>query len=237
MIWLAALLAVALLGIVGLRWFVRASPRDLVTAGRAFVAAFSALAGTGLLFTGRIGLALVALAAAVMAVRAVRAGKRGADPAGGPAPEEISAIETALLRMRLDRRTGAVDGEVQAGSLAGRDLASLGRGDLLALLAEAHRDDPPSVQILEAYLDRRYPDWRAARGADEAGGAASLASGMDEATALKVLGLTAGASRDQVKAAHRRLMGQLHPDRGGTDFLASQINRAKEVLLGNRGVG
>ena len=50
--------------------------------------------------------------------------------------------------------------------------------------------------------------------------------------AMEVLGLKEGFSREDVIAAHRRMMQKVHPDRGGSDYLASQINTAKDVLLG-----
>jgi curved DNA-binding protein CbpA len=49
--------------------------------------------------------------------------------------------------------------------------------------------------------------------------------------AYEVLGLEPDASEAQVRAAHHRLMMQLHPDHGGTDYLATKINRARDVLL------
>ncbi len=59
-------------------------------------------------------------------------------------------------------------------------------------------------------------------------------SGMSRPEALSVLGLADGASEEQIRAAHRRLILQTHPDKGGTDYLAAKINEAKDVLLGRR---
>ncbi len=53
--------------------------------------------------------------------------------------------------------------------------------------------------------------------------------------AAAVLGIAADAGEDEVKAAHRKLIAQLHPDKGGTDYLAAQINEARRVMLGERG--
>ena len=236
--WLAGVVLVALALYAGLRWFANARPSDLAQALRSFVVAFSALASTGLLFTGRFGLALVTLAATAFAVRSVLASRRGADPLGGGAAAGDGGgaqVETALLAMRLDRSTGRIDGEVRRGPRKGARLSRLGLDAVLELLDEARRDDPPSVDLLEAYLDRRDPGWRGRGG--EAGAGPSPPGGgsggaMDEATALGILGLASGATEDEVKAAHRRLMARLHPDHGGSTYLASQINQAKDVLLG-----
>jgi len=56
---------------------------------------------------------------------------------------------------------------------------------------------------------------------------------MTAAEALEVLGLKPGASRDDIILAHRKLIARLHPDKGGSDYLAAQINLAKKVLLGS----
>jgi len=60
----------------------------------------------------------------------------------------------------------------------------------------------------------------------------TTSSNMSRNEALKVLGLQEGAREAEIKAAHRRLMSHLHPDVGGSDYLAQQINQAKDVLLG-----
>lgn len=232
------LLGLVTLGLllVGARWYAQANTHDLVQGARTFVAVFSGLASTGLLFTGRFGLALITLAAMVMAIRAIRRGRSGADPLEGAARgDDAVEIETELLAMRLDRSTGEVSGRVRQGTFAGRGLESLGTSQLLSLLAEARERDPQSVSLLEAFLDRAHPDWRqaggASGGAGNGGGAGGGGGDMDEAEALQILGLEPGAAPEEIRQAHRRLMAKLHPDRGGSTFLATQINRAKDLLL------
>ncbi|MBV9992659.1 MAG: DnaJ domain-containing protein [Alphaproteobacteria bacterium] len=56
---------------------------------------------------------------------------------------------------------------------------------------------------------------------------------MSRDEALKVLGLPPDAGEDAIRAAYRRLMQQNHPDKGGSDYLASKVNEAKDVLLGD----
>jgi DnaJ domain len=220
------------------RGFVQASPAQLAQGLRAFLAAFSALASTGLLFTGRFGLALVAIGATFMAIRAMSRAHAGASGSfGGPsAGQRSSEVKTETLNMQLDHRTGELEGEVLRGRFAGRSLASLGVSDLLELLADCQREDPRSVPLLETYLDRRAPDWRgdvggAGAGAGERSTGPGPQSAMDEATAWSILGLAPGASEAEIKAAHRRLMTKLHPDHGGSGYLAAQLNQAKDYLL------
>ncbi len=249
---LIALMLLLTLVLIGLYVFVRVNPATIARAIRTFTTTFAALAGTGLLLTGRFGLALITLIAAVMALRAMKGGVMGGwsgGPAGGfrtagrasgggPAGK-TSDIATDILAMQLDHRTGELDGEVLKGRFAGRSLASLGLQDVLDLLDECLRDDPRAVPLLETYLDRRHPDWRdhAGTGTEHGGhGQADhdLGGGMDIATACRILDVSPEASVDDIKAAHRRLMNKLHPDHGGSSYLAAQLNQAKDVLLGRR---
>ncbi|MGH6902398.1 MAG: DnaJ domain-containing protein [Geminicoccaceae bacterium] len=224
------------LGLLAARSFVRASPARLAQGVRAFVAAFSALASTGLLFTGRFGLALITLGATVIAIRAmVRSSGGGLGQFGASAgPQQSSEVVTDSLRMQLDHATGELEGEVLRGQFAGRSLDSLGLGELLTLLADCQREDPRSVALLQTYLDRRQPDWRAhvaGERAQEGDQEATAGGVMDEVTACSILGLAPGASEEDIKAAHRRLMTKLHPDHGGSSYLAAQLNQAKDFLL------
>ncbi|MFC7473957.1 hypothetical protein ACFQS7_06310 [Dankookia sp. GCM10030260] len=149
---------------------------------------------------------------------------------GGPGATGESAVETATLAMRLDHASGQMTGTVRRGRQAGRELAALSLPELLALLADCRTEDPDSVALLEAWLDRLDADWRAAEAAAPPPG--SGAGGrMTREEALAVLGLAEGADAGAIRAAHRRLMRGAHPDQGGSDWLAARINQARDVLL------
>lgn len=147
---------------------------------------------------------------------------------GGSAPQTGAAnsVETAFLSMTLHHDSGRMTGSVKAGQFAGRDLVTLTLTELLALLQECQVVDADSVALLEVWLDRAHPDWRAEPAAEPRSGA------MTRAEALEILGLAEGADEDAIRAAHRRLMRSAHPDQGGSAWLAARINAARDLLLG-----
>jgi len=143
---------------------------------------------------------------------------------------QTSSVESRYLRMTLDHDSGELGGEILQGSLRGKLLQQLSLSQLLGLLNE-FSDDNDSVALLQTYLDRVHNGWRdSASGAQQSDSYAPSAA-MSETEALEILGLTVGASDDQVVEAHRRLMHKLHPDRGGSSYLAAKINLAKDFLL------
>ena len=145
-----------------------------------------------------------------------------------------SDLETRFLRMRLDHETGVMSGRVIDGPYKDRLLDDMEIAELVGLWQQCDYEDPESGRVVAAYLDRTYPDWReGGESASQAGGSAAPLGVMDRAQALQVLGLAEGASANDVKDAHRRLISGMHPDHGGSDFLAAQINQAKDVLLGD----
>jgi hypothetical protein len=149
--------------------------------------------------------------------------------AGGPTLGGGSRVRTRFLDMAIDPATGTLSGRVLEGRFRGRDLADLGLGQLLEMHAEC-ASDPQSLAALEAYLERAHgPAWR------QAWGSGPAAEGpMTREDAYAILGLTPGADERAVVEAHRRLMQRLHPDRGGSPWLAVKINQAKRLLLGGR---
>lgn len=156
-------------------------------------------------------------------------GGRPAQPKVG----SVSRVRSAMIEMELDHDTGAMRGTVLAGPQSGRDLDGLSRDEIAPVLRDCLEGDPDGVRLLEAYLDRRFPGWR-----EHADGDAHARQGpqpkpgaMTEEEAYEVLGLARGAGPDEVRAAHRSLMKRLHPDGGGSTYLAARVNQAKDVLL------
>lgn len=144
-------------------------------------------------------------------------------------PGQVSRVRSPFVEMELDHDSGAMRGTIIAGAHRGASLDALEMTTLLGLLAEF---DPDSRALLGAYLDRREPGWREHAQDDAASGPGpARGSKMTEEEAHQVLGVPAGASDQEIGRAHRALMKKLHPDQGGSTYLAAQINEAKEVLL------
>jgi hypothetical protein len=142
---------------------------------------------------------------------------------------QASRVRTAFLEMELDHDTGRMNGRVLAGNYQGASLETLERATLIKLLSEI---DDDSRDLLAAYLDRREPSWREYAQGDAGAGARPADSGkMTEREAYQILGLQPGASPEEISRAHRSLIKKLHPDQGGTTYLAARINEAKDVLL------
>lgn len=143
-----------------------------------------------------------------------------------------SRVATSILDMELDHDTGAMDGTVIAGVFAGRRVSSLGAQELSSLAALCLSAGDQSGQLLEAWMDRNRPGWRQREGWGGTAAPPPPAGGaMSEQEALEVLGLRKGASAEEIRSAHRKLMKEYHPDRGGSTYLATKINLAKDRLL------
>ncbi len=143
---------------------------------------------------------------------------------------QISRVRSTYLEMELDHDSGAMRGTIIMGPRAGTQLEALDTATLTGLLGEI---DEESRALLAAYLDRRDPGWREHAQSDTAAGRGGTSRGpMTQEEAYQILGLQAGASAEDIISAHRTLMKKLHPDLGGTNYLAARVNEAKDTLLG-----
>lgn len=174
---------------------------------------------------------LLALLPALRRLRALFGGSRG------PSANNMSTVETTFIRMSLDHDTGTMSGTVLQGRFAGMRLDELRPPELLALLRECRAADEEGARLVEAYLDRVRSNWHDEMAGEEAHAAPppSAAGDVTVEEAYAILGLTPGADAEAIKAAHHRLMKQLHPDHGGTDYFAAKLNRARDVLLRRQG--
>jgi DnaJ-domain-containing protein 1 len=142
---------------------------------------------------------------------------------------QVSQVRSAFLEMELDHDSGAMRGVILAGPREGTRLESLNLATLLGLMNDI---DDESRALLAAYLDRRDPGWRENAQADPAAGRGSPSRGpMTQEEAYQILGLEPGAKAEEIVRAHRTLMKKLHPDQGGTNYLAARVNEAKDTLL------
>jgi hypothetical protein len=145
-------------------------------------------------------------------------------------PGQTSQVRSQFLDMTLDHDSGELTGRIVAGPHAGHALDEF---DLPQFAAMMTGFDAESVALLESYLDRRFPAWRQdAQGDAARGQRRPAASGkMTDEEAYQILGLQPGAGRDEIGRAHRALMKKLHPDQGGSTYLAARVNEAKDTLL------
>jgi hypothetical protein len=142
---------------------------------------------------------------------------------------QTSRVRSAMLQMELDHDSGAMRGRFTAGPHQGADLDSLAVPVLASLLNGV---DEESRALLLAYLDRRDPTWREHAQGDTASRRGFAATGkMTDEEAYQILGVQPGAAAAEITRAHRSLMKKLHPDQGGSTYLAARVNEAKDTLL------
>jgi hypothetical protein len=229
---MTALLGIAALLIVlwVLHGFVKTNPKGLAI-GMKMAGGVAALAAAAFLaFRGQISLAAPLGAAGLGLLGWLPWSMAGVGARTQKTTGQVSRVRSPFVEMELDHDTGSMSGRLIAGRYAGVTLDALDQTTLIAVLGEI---DDESRALLAAYLDRRHPRWREnADGGAAAGKIDPARSGkMTEEEAYQILGVAPGASPEEIGRAHRLLMKKLHPDQGGSTYLAARVNEAKDVLL------
>ena len=223
------LLALAL-GLWLLKSFAHADPRYLIKVGRT-AGGIVALAGAAFMGArGQLSLALPLGVTGLSLLGFLPRGAFGFWPGLHKSPGQVSRVRSNFLEVALDHDTGKMTGTITAGRFQGTPLDSLEVSSLVGLLGEF---DAESRDLLAAYLDRRQPRWREnlEDGAAAGRSGAARSGKMTDEEAYQILGLQPGASAEEIGRAHRGLMKKLHPDQGGSTYLAARVNEAKDVLL------
>ena len=197
----------------------------LVVTGRAHWLA--AVFATFLAFIKR----LAPLLSHIPLIRRVLAGTKPSPSGGASDGGKTSTVNSRYIAMSLNHETGAINGEVLEGKFKGNMLDNLELSQLLELLEEC-LDDDESVALLQAYLDRNYEDvWKEQASAHHENRSGGDTGRMSRDEAIQILGISPEPSDEEIIQAHRRLMQTVHPDRGGSAYLAAKNNLAKETLM------
>jgi len=230
-------LATLLGAVAALRGYASAGSVDLARATRRTAVASAVFGAVLLLLRMPLGLMFLGVGAALPFTLRWRGGlwpNLGGRP--GQQRGKRSLIETRHLRMALDHDSGALDGLVLQGKHRDQLLSKLTLGQVLEVRAECLAADPDGVPLIEAYLDRIHgAAWRepeSSRQSSDTSSPRRASSAMTREEALEVLGLQPTASEAEIRETYHNLMMKLHPDHGGSGYLAAQVNRARDVLLG-----
>ena len=136
-----------------------------------------------------------------------------------------SQFRTKSLLVKVNFSSREMDGEVLQGEFTGRQLSELTPEQQQTLAESLKESDRESYLLLQAYLLRNNSG-----GSDQSYNSSNLTELTDK-EAYEILGLQPNAPKEDIIKAHKRLMQRLHPDRGGSDYLAAKINSAKDKLV------
>ncbi|MGH1352558.1 MAG: DnaJ domain-containing protein [Methyloligellaceae bacterium] len=143
-----------------------------------------------------------------------------------------SEVYTKYLEMKLDHDSGEMVGQVLKGPFSGQRFSRLSVNDIIQLRKECQKEDLQSVPLLDAFLDHIQPKWRDHPDVQpETNDAEPKRKDINIEEAYAILGINKGASEEEIRTAHKNLMKKLHPDQGGSTYLAAKINQAKDLLL------
>ena len=236
LIGIALLIAFILFG----RWYVTAEPKEAMKALKWTGIGFFVIISCFFIFTGRLSWAFMGipvllpwLIRARAVARVAKTFRQMSQSNAGVKSGNISSVETRFFKMILDHDSGDIRGTIIEGDHTGAYVEDITTQKLIVLLNTCLLEDIHSARILEAYLDRNRPDWHDFIKDPDTSSHRANTNVMDRVLALQILWLSQGATEKKIKEAHRKLISGMHPDHGGSNYLAAQINQAKDVLLGS----
>jgi hypothetical protein len=207
----------------------KANVRRLARWSRWFVGGALALLSAFLIFRGQIGIASITGPLAFVILRYGRIGNFSFE--GTTLGEDnASSVRSRFIVMTLDHDSGTVEGRVIAGAFKGANLMDLGEEETRQLLGDV-ASDADSLALLETWLDKNRVGWRDYFAGKTASDGAEASTIDPDEEAYEILGLKPGAAADEIREAHHKLMKGVHPDQGGSNYLAVKINGAKDRLL------
>jgi len=209
--------------IVGGRAIISAKPSTLLKAARLAGLVLFSVAAVYCGVTARYQLAMAFGAGALFCLRNKLFFASSSQSTG-----QQSDVSTDWLEATLDHDSGEMNASVTKGSFAGKKLSDLDFQELQTLLAELGRDQK-SVAILQAYINRYFSEDGASDG-DENHSETAENKGMTRAEAYEILELSPGASFEEIKSSHRRLIKKFHPDLNGSVYMTTKINQARDIL-------
>ena len=139
-----------------------------------------------------------------------------------------SVLTTDKVKIVIDSKTGIWQGEILEGEFSSKQLSELTQEQLIEISHRYNIDSPDSARLINAYMRFRFQQKSQNKHQHEAGPTENT---LTKKEALDILGLDASAQDKDIIKAHRSLMQKVHPDRGGSDYLAAKINQAKDFLL------
>ncbi len=142
-------------------------------------------------------------------------------------------FESEWLRLEFHIAYRRLDGVVLKGDFEGKRLSQMRDEDLGLLLQCLRQNDRKGALLLQSYLMQTRMRGEANQRTEGEEQAFARSQGMTTAEALLILGVTENASKEEITKAYKILMQRLHPDRGGSNYLAEKINLAKKTLLGH----
>ena len=214
-----------------LKSFVNANPKDLAKNLRNIGGGALLILAIFLGATGRFAAAVpLGLFALTLLGRNVAGGFNPFPGGGKKSAGQKSQVRTETVEMVLDHDTGAMDGTVLSGEFAGRSFSSMNEKELRELFDYCWKNDEQAAQLVTAFLDREHAGWQ--DGSSQRSHPGGPERPMSRDDAFDILGLQSDASRADIRRAHRNLMKKLHPDQGGSTYLAARVNQAKDLLLG-----